>query len=82
MLIDYVLVEVCLFPDIGYSGHVAVDVQREEVLIVVEAVDLLDAFNQVVEAKAKGISDVIEEAFVVALKDCLVPTTHLFHQLA
>lgn len=76
------LIKVCLFPDIGNSGHVAVDVQREQVLVIVEAVDLLDAFNQVVEAEAKGVSDVIEEAFVVALKDGLFPAAHLLHQLA
>ena len=79
IFVDYVLVEVCLFPDVSDSSHVTVDIQREEVLVIVETVDLLDSFNKVVEVKTKWISDVIQKPFAVALKDSLSFTAHLFH---
>lgn len=82
IFVDYVLIEVCLFPNISDSSHVAVDVQSEEILVIVKAINLFDAFNKIIEIKTKRISDIIQKAFAVALKDGLTLTAHLFHQLA
>ena len=72
------LVAVRLLPDVGGSGHV----EGEQVLVVLEAVDLLAALDQVVEAKAEGVAHVVEQVLVVALKDGLARAAHLLHQLA
>lgn len=72
------LVAVRLLPDVGDSDHV----EGEQVLVVLEAVDLLAALDQVVEAKAEGVAHVVEQVLVVALKDGLARAAHLLHQLA
>lgn len=54
-----VLIFSCFFPDICDSSHVAVDIESEQILVIVEAVDFLDSLDQIREIEAEGIADII-----------------------
>lgn len=58
----------CLLPNVSHSGHIAVDIESQQVLIVVEAVHLLDSLHQVSEVKTERVRNVVQETLVVALK--------------
>ncbi len=78
----YVLVLLCLLPNVSCARHVAINIQGKQVLVIMEAIDLLHALHQISNLKREGVYYIINEAFIVSLENSLSLLSHYLDHLA